>query len=91
MLLRVVRVDGVCHVCADEEAASDGSVVVFFRHRARVRDDCLEDALSSLNEHVAVGTLRRRRTNLLVVKEHNHADFIVVLVARFVVRDQRVE
>ena len=49
MLLRVVRMDGVCHVSADEETASNGSVVVFARHSGGSRDDSLEDAFGSLD------------------------------------------
>lgn len=53
VFLGVIRVDGMRHVRAYEEATLDGPVVVL---ASECGNDSLHDALSGLNDHAAVGS-----------------------------------
>ena len=88
MLLRVVGVDGVSHIGRDEEALSNGGVVVLL---GGVWLRAPDDSLASLNDHVAVSSLSRGGTDLLVVEEHDHADLLVVEVALLLVVDDGIQ
>ena len=41
------------------------------------------DSLSDFNTHVAIGSLRRLRTNLFVIKKHNHVNLSMLSICWF--------
>ena len=65
MLFGVIGVNGVGHVCRQEEAPMDGLEVLILSH---LGSEARRDSLGHFNEHVAVSTLGRLRTNFLMVE-----------------------
>ena len=83
VLLGVVRVHGVRHVRAEQEAAVDGSVVILPHELTWPKPlalvvEAVEDPLRRLDDHIAVGALRRLRANLLMIEQHDHFDLSIV-------------
>ena len=78
VLLGVVRVHSVRHVSAEQETAVDGSVVILPVELAWSAAEAVEDPLRRLDDHIAVGTLRRLRSNLLMIEQHDHFDLRVI-------------
>lgn len=71
MLLRIVRVKGMCHIDGDDEGvpqvAHEGAV-------CRRPVEPLMYGLQRVHKHRGPGTLGRARANLLVVEQHHHSD-----------------
>lgn len=88
MFLRVVRVNSMSHVSRNQETISNDSVVVLLR---QIWVQVPGNAFGGLDNHVAVCSLGRLRTNFFVIEEHDHADLRIILVASIMILYNRIK